>query len=216
MDSKLVKYFGALANPKRLAIVEALAAGEMTFSQIMEAASIVDSSSLVFHLNKLEGIVGKRDGIYSLTERGRHLHRFVNSFPEPGSDQEERDTKVHPGSRSLLDTHNLSRISAAWLYRGGKMLSCDNCGKYVLAERSSFDWLVVGLALLLFFITWLFLALVPVGAVGIGIAILDLILLIFVPTYILYYFTKKKDTCPVCGEKIYDSEEKRYIDSLLQ
>ncbi len=83
MNQKLLGYLGALANPKRYAIIEALSQGEETFSKLMERTGIKDSSLLIFHLRKLKGLVEREDGHYTLTHEGSSLYDLLTSFQEP-------------------------------------------------------------------------------------------------------------------------------------
>jgi len=82
MDHSLLGYLKALSHPKRFAIVEALSQGDLTFTQVMDKTGIGDSSLLIFHINKLKGIVTRRNGLYSLTPQGQRLYDLILSFQE--------------------------------------------------------------------------------------------------------------------------------------
>ena len=64
------------------------------------------------------------------------------------------------------------------------MVKCAYCGNEVEPVREGFSWGI--------FIFLLFLTLITLGFGTL------LILL-----YVLYYFTKKKDRCPICGHNVY-------------
>ena len=110
MDPRLPEYLSAIANPKRLSIINALSDKEMSFSQLMEVAEIEDSSSLVFHLKKLGELIGNKDGKYWLTAEGKKIHVLLKSFQEsPQQDNNSISTTTEPPHQSN-DGH-ISRVS---------------------------------------------------------------------------------------------------------
>ncbi len=96
MDQRLFNYLRALSHPKRYAIVEALSQEDLTFTQLMDNTGINDSSLLIFHINKLKGIVTRGSGIYSLTTQGQRLYDLMLSF-------QEKAIPSRPGHVSLFD-----------------------------------------------------------------------------------------------------------------
>ncbi len=72
----------ALSHPTRYIIVEELARGDLSFSELMREIGIEDSSLLIFHINKLKGIVEKQNNRYSLTSKGRILHSHLATLQD--------------------------------------------------------------------------------------------------------------------------------------
>lgn len=68
----LADLFGVLANPYRVQILQALSAGELNVTQILERISITPTA-LSNHLTKL-----KRSGVVDFRREHRHLFYFVS------------------------------------------------------------------------------------------------------------------------------------------
>ena len=95
----------ALSHPKRVAMVEELARGGLGFSELMRRIGIEDSSLMLFHVNKLKGIVERQNGTYSLTKKGRvlhgHLARLNLDFAFGWNESCGASVRVTPGGRTV-------------------------------------------------------------------------------------------------------------------
>src|SRR5215472_6134006 len=79
-DERRAEFFEALGHPTRIRILQFLAEGEQSFSELKRKLEIDSSGNLSFHLGKLASLVKTNsDGNYALTDDGKEAVRVVET-----------------------------------------------------------------------------------------------------------------------------------------
>jgi DNA-binding transcriptional ArsR family regulator len=85
-DSEKAEFFEALGHPTRIKLLEALAEGPHSFSELKKRLDIESSGNLSFHLGKLETLVKTNaDGNYVLTDDGKEAVRVIEATVGTGN-----------------------------------------------------------------------------------------------------------------------------------
>ena len=84
-DSEKAEFFDALGHPTRIKILEVLADGPRSFSDLKKRLDIESSGNLSFHLGKLDSLVRtNQDGNYALTDDGKEAVRVIEATVQTG------------------------------------------------------------------------------------------------------------------------------------
>jgi DNA-binding transcriptional ArsR family regulator len=82
-DTQRAKFFEALGHPTRIRLLQVLAEGPRSFSEMKKQLDIESSGKLSFHLGKLEALVKTNaNGNYILTDDGKEAVRVVETTVE--------------------------------------------------------------------------------------------------------------------------------------
>lgn len=95
-DAERAEFFEALGHPTRTKMLQVLAQGQRSFSELKKQLGIESSGNLSFHLGKLDGLVKTNsDGNYTLTDNGKEAVLVIETSLRTENCKEEKQNRRH-------------------------------------------------------------------------------------------------------------------------
>jgi len=147
-DKDQAEFFEALGHPTRIRLLEVLAQGPCSFSELKKQLDIDSSGNLSFHLGKLDTLVKTNsEGNYVLTDDGKEAVRIVETSVQT------EGCKVTNGKKTGYLRFEIAPIAISIVWAIMMLATSDFLGHNTIVGTQVLEILIVGFIASLLIVT---------------------------------------------------------------